>query len=115
MEDEDVKCEFQPDGSYTSTPNWNEKQMKQIHDITNSLDLVGFTDKLDRYYEKIRQITCWKNEVKNIKRVHKSRSTFNLTRSLISIFNDLNQNDYMFDMILFIFSYACYTTSIHNH
>ena len=94
--DEDVKCEFQPDGSYTSTPNWKEKQMKQIHDITNSLDLIGFTDNLEGFFEKISEITGWKNEVKYIKRVHKSRSTFNLTRSLISKFIDLNQNDYMF-------------------
>ena len=76
-----LKCEFQPDGSNIATPNLNEKLMKQIYDITNSLDLVGFTDKLDRYYEKIRQITCWKNEVKNIKRVHKSRSTFDAIRT----------------------------------
>ena len=91
-----LKCEFQPDGSYTSTPNLNETLMKQIYDVTNSLDLVGFTDNLDGYYEKIRQITGWKNKVKNVKRLHKSSSTFNLTRSLISKFIDLNQNDYIF-------------------
>ena len=91
-----MKCEFQPDGNYTSTPNLNENLMKEIYDIVDSLDFVGFTDNLDGYYEKIRQITGWKNEMDKVNRVHKSSSTFNLTRSLISKFIDLNQYDYMF-------------------
>ena len=93
-----LKCEmgWNKDGRYVRTPNLNEHLMKEIYDIVNSLDFVGFTDNLDGYYEKIRQITGWKNEVDTVKRVHKSRSTFNITRSLISKFIDLNQYDYMF-------------------
>ena len=84
------------DGSYASTPNLNENLMKEIYDIVNSLDFVGFTDNLDGYYEKIRQITGWKNEVDKVKRAHQSRNTINLTRSLVSKFIDLNQYDHMF-------------------
>ena len=93
-----LKCEKNDwkDGSYARTPNLNENLMKEIYDIVNSLDFVGFTDNLDGYYEKIRQITGWKNEVDKVKRVHRSRNTFNLTRSLVSKFIDLNQYDYIF-------------------
>jgi len=91
-----LKCEFQHNGNHTITPNLNENLIKEIHSIVNNLDFVGFTDNLDGYYEKIRQITGWKSKNDKVDRVHKSKSTFNLTRGLISKFIDLNQYDYMF-------------------
>ena len=72
--------------------------MEEVYDMTNGLDLVWFTDTLDSYFEEIGQTTGWITKMNNVnvKRVHKSRSTFNLTLSLISKNIALNQHDYIF-------------------
>ena len=93
-----LSCGYKRNGNFTNTPNLNETLIDEVYDITNRLDLVGFTDSLDSYFEEIGQTTGWIAKMNNVSvnKVHKSRSTFKLTRSLISKFIALNQHDYMF-------------------
>ena len=98
IEDRYLRCGYIRNGNFSNTPNLNETLMDEVYDLTNGLDLVGFTDTLDSYFEEIGQTTGWITKMNNVdvKKIHKSRSTFNLTRSLISKFIALNQHDYMF-------------------
>ena len=93
-----LKCGYERHGIHTHTSNLTKNHMKEIYKIANGFDLIGFKDDLDGYFDKIRQITGWRNEVNQVNRIHrhKSSDTFNLTRSLISKFIYLNENDYMF-------------------
>ena len=93
-----LKCGYERGGIHTYTSNLNENHMEDIYNIGNDFDLIGFKDNLDVYFDEIRHITGWRNEVNHVNRIHthKSSDTFNLTRSLISKFIDLNENDYMF-------------------
>ena len=90
-----LRCGFDPKGNFTMTPNLNLLYTRETKKLISRFDSIGFVDMFGEYLENIKMVTGWKADVNNIEVVHKSRETFNLTRSILKKFLKINQEDYL--------------------